>query len=81
MSNATHCFAAICSCGGWRAVAVDVPEDADKNEKEVIRWKWDGYQVRRVSLSNIRSGPLRRCECWRRNRWAIVTETPKGGTE
>jgi hypothetical protein len=59
----TPCFAAMCQCGGWVGVTVDVPEHARDNAKEVARWMRAGFRIDKITVQSVRDGSSRMCEC------------------
>ncbi len=63
-----ECFAAMCQCGGWIAVAVDEPAYNKENAKLVSGWIRDGYKIKKVSADGIRQGDPAMCQCERRRR-------------
>lgn len=52
---ATACYAARKACGCIVAVAVDEPEYARRNAKEVARWIRQGLTVDRVTVAVVRA--------------------------
>ena len=59
----TPVFAAMHTCGGWIAVAVDDPTHARENAKCVSSWMHAGYRIDKVSVDDIRTGKIKMCEC------------------
>lgn len=61
----TPCFAAMCKCGGWVGVAVDIPQCARENSRSVAKWMRDGFKIEKVTVQSIRDGSCAMCECSR----------------
>jgi hypothetical protein len=65
-SGETPCFVALCECGGWKAVMVDVPEMAKDNAKEIGKLMRAGFSIEKRKVYQIRSGESPICKCPRK---------------
>ncbi len=63
MSNITPVFAAMCTCGGWVAVAVEDPKYIYDNAKYVASWIRAGYRIEKRTVEDFRTGRVKMCEC------------------
>lgn len=62
-ADQTPCWTAFLSCGHWIATAVDTPDRAKENAKEVGAWIRKGFRVEKVPVCDIRSGKVELCNC------------------
>lgn len=62
MNANVFCYVGIKSCGHMVAAAVDRPENAKDNAKEVAKWMRSGLTIERRPVEDVRT-QLQFCKC------------------
>lgn len=66
---AAPCFVGFGECGHIVACAVDSPEHAKTNAKDVSSWMREGLRIEKMSVAEVRVGKW--CDCKRKKKASL----------